>query len=90
MTTDKKKRIFEDIMYSGSILGPLVILPQLIQIWLYQNVQGVSTLTWSLLAVGSFLWFLYGLMHDEKPLALANFMLVICDVLVVVGVFINR
>jgi uncharacterized protein with PQ loop repeat len=90
MTTDKKKRIFEDIMYSGSILGPLVILPQLIQIWFYQNVQGVSILTWSLLGAGSFLWFLYGLMHNEKPLALANFMLAICDLLVVIGVLMNR
>jgi uncharacterized protein with PQ loop repeat len=86
----KAKRIFDNIMFGGSIVGPLLVLPQIVQVWSYHAVQGVSVVTWGLLGVGSVLWFIYGLIHDEKPLMLCNALLVICDFLVVLGVLMNR
>jgi uncharacterized protein with PQ loop repeat len=87
---DRKKRFFDNFMYTASVTGPLMIVPQLIQVWVYQNVAGVSILTWALLGLGSFMWFVYGTIHKEKPLALCNFLIFVCDFMVVLGVLLAK
>ncbi len=87
---EKAKRWFDEFMYGLAIAGPFVILPQVIGIWFYKNVQGVSIVTWGLLAIIALFWLIYGLIHKEKPILVANFLLLIFNSLIIIGVLVNR
>ncbi len=90
LNKEAEKKFFDKVMYIGSLFGPFVLIPQIIQVWINQDASGISIITWALLAGGSFMWFVYGLLHDEKPLVLTNFILLICDLVIIVGVLLYR
>ena len=84
---DKWKRLMDRLIYAVGIIGPLMTLPQLINIWVYRNSAGVSVLSWGAFGIIAFFWVLYGIMHKEKPIILAHSLWVLFDVLIVVGIF---
>ncbi len=86
---DKTKRLFDDFIYAVSILGPFVLLPQVVEVWTQKHVQGVSIVSWVLLGILSFCWFIYGVIHKEKPIMFANALSCVFNFLVVLGVLIN-
>lgn len=72
-------------MYGVGIVGPLVSIPQLIEIYVRHNVQGISVLSWTGYAVLSVLWLAYGIVHREKPIILTQFLWLLVNVAVIVG-----
>ena len=84
------KRMFDGAMYFGSFIGPIIVLPQIIQVWVYHNTQGVSLASWALFGVSSILWMTYGIIHKEKVLIFANALFTIVNFLVVIGCVVNR
>ena len=72
-------------MYVAGMLAPLMTVPQAIKIWYLKDSQGVSVLTWSGYALGSVLWLLYGLVHREKPIIIANASAAVLQLAVVIG-----
>lgn len=74
------------LIYGVAILSPVMTMPQLIQIWVDKNVAGVSLLTWSSYTVFAGFWLLYGLIHKEKPIILANIMSGTLNIIIVVGI----
>ena len=95
MTKDKqalKKRIaiVDKVMMVAAVLHPLSGLPQIIQIYTTQDVQGVSLLTWlGFMVVGS-VYLYYGILHKLKPIILTQVLWFIVDFLVVLGVLLFR
>ena len=87
---EKGKRLFDEFIYVVSIVGPFVILPQVIEIWVNKNIQGVSVVTWGLSGVISSFWFVYGVLHKEKPIMFANALGCILSFLVVLGILVNH
>lgn len=77
-------------MYGISIVGALFTLPQFLQIWIQKQAQGVSLLTWSAYTCLSGLWLLYGVVHKEKQIILAQALLLLLDLGVVVGMLLYR
>lgn len=88
----KKKyiRILDKIIDVVSVAAPLTIFPQIYNIWIEKNVDGVSLLTWTLFLIFAIPLFTYSLVHKEKKLMLMYFLFVIADALVVAGVVFLR
>jgi uncharacterized protein with PQ loop repeat len=81
-----KAKIMDDLMYVVALIAPVMTIPQLLQIWNHKGTQGVSLLTWGAYALVSGLWLIYGIVHNEKPFILTQFLLLILDSLIVIGV----
>lgn len=74
-------------MYVIALIPPIMTIPQLLTIWVQHKTVGISVLTWGSYAACSTLWFVYGLLHKDKPLTLTNFLLLLLQSAIVIGVF---
>ena len=81
-----KARFMDDLMYVVAIIAPVMTIPQLMQVWVRKQSQGVSLLTWGAYAGVSVLWLIYAIIHKEKPVILSQFLMLILDFLIVIGV----
>ena len=82
------KSIIEKLAYIAGILNPICTLPQLFQIWINKNTEGVSMFTWFSFFIISIIMTLYGFAHKEKPLILMYGFLVLINFFIVLGIFI--
>jgi len=80
---DKWKNRLDKIIYFIAIIGPLMFLPQIIKIWMEQDAQNISLITWSTYLIFGFLWLLYGIVHKEKPIIFANILWIILDAIII-------
>ena len=80
--------IADNLIYLGGILGPIVTIPQLIEIWLNKNASGVSVISWTAYLVGAIFWLFYGLVHKERPIIFTYGIWIIIDILIVIGAII--
>ena len=83
-------RRLDIFMYAVGIIGPIVSIPQLLEIYVKHNAEGVSVLTWGGYAVLSTIWLLYGLVHREKPLIMTHALWLMVNLLVAIGALIYR
>lgn len=79
-------RILDKAMYPVGLLGPIMTLPQLYQIWVIQEVAGVSLITWSSWLVIAFFWLAYGITHKAWPIVATYICWIAIELGVVVGV----
>ncbi len=74
------------LIYVGAIIGPFAILPQVLKIWTEHDAQGVSAITWFGYLCGAFFWGIYGFVHKEKPIVVANLLSGTFVLLVLAGI----
>jgi len=84
---DKIKRYFDKVIYLIAFFGPLMTLPQLLQIWIYREAGGVSVISWTGFCVFSVMWLIYGFLHKEKPLIVMYFSLSILQAIIAAGAY---
>ncbi|KKW09416.1 MAG: hypothetical protein UY47_C0017G0003 [Parcubacteria group bacterium GW2011_GWB1_49_7] len=84
------KRTLDHAMYFVAIITPLVLLPQVLQVFTTKDAGGLSLQTWFLLGCINILWILYGLVHREPPIYVSNFLVGILNFAVVYGIFLYR
>ena len=82
---DKLKRSIDDIVYIIAFLGPIMTIPQVIKIFITQNASGISSISWISFTLFSFFWLVYGIVHKEKPIIIANFLTLILNLIIVIG-----
>lgn len=82
-------KTMDKCMYIIALIAPIMTIPQLIDVF-HGHVAGVSLLTWGAYAVVSGLWFLYGILHKDKPLMLTQFLLLLLDSAIVIFVIMYR
>ena len=80
----------DHLIYGVVIIGPIMNLPQLFQIWLKKNAQGVSAVSWASFALFSFIWLIYGLLHKDKPLIYMNTALIVIQIFIVTGALLYK
>lgn len=78
-------RFVDGVMYVMGIIGPLVSIPQLIEIYIRQNAEGISVSTWLGYVFLTALWLVYGIVHRERPIILTQVLWLIVNILVVIG-----
>ncbi|OGG93944.1 hypothetical protein A2609_02240 [Candidatus Kaiserbacteria bacterium RIFOXYD1_FULL_47_14] len=80
------KRYFDYLMYGVGIFAPIVLLPQILEIYTTKNSAGLSLLTWSLFILLNILWTIYGLLHKDIHILFANAFMILFNSVVVVGI----
>ena len=86
--TDRTRRYFDIVMYCVSIAAPCALLPQVIHIYQYKNAEGLSLVTWMLLACINALWVAYSILHKAYPILITNIGMMILNIAIVVGILI--
>lgn len=80
-----------DIMITyGGLVGSMVSLPQLLKIWIEHDSAGVSLITWCGFFFANFVWFIYGIVHNEKPVIFAHMLGIPLSFAIVVGILLYR
>ena len=72
-----------------AVAEPLSTLPQLYEIWIKHQSEGVSVLSWSLFAIAALIWLLYGLKIKDKAVIISSSLWVVTEAAVVAGVLLN-
>lgn len=80
------KRFLDYLMYGVGIFAPLALLPQIGNIYIKHEIEGISLTTWVLLCAFNVLWILYGTVHKDKPIIIAHSLFAIFNATIVVGV----
>ena len=76
------------MVYIVSIASPILTLPQVYDIYVYQNAAGVSPLSWGAYTLFTFPWLAYGIMHKEKVLIFNNLIWIVLNAAIFVGALI--
>lgn len=84
------KRYYEYLMYGVAIVSPAALLPQVIELYRYQNASGLALPTFILLGAMNILWFFYGIMHREVPIFFSSALIAILNCSIVVGILLFR
>ena len=67
-SNDAKIKLLDKLVTVISFVFPLSALPQIYNIWVLKNVQGVSLLTWFLFLLMQIPLFIYASVHKENRL----------------------
>jgi len=86
---NKLKNAMDRLIYFIGIIGPLMTVPQIMNVWVYRSSEGVSVLTWNAFTVIAFFWVVYGVLHKEKPIIMTNILWMIFNSLIVAGVMLG-
>lgn len=68
-----------------AIVGPLMTLPQIYEVWINRQSSGVSILSWAFYVFSSLIWLLYAVKIKDKPLYISSGLWVVMNFLVVLG-----
>lgn len=71
-----------------AIIEPVMTLPQIYEIWIKQQAEGVSSTTWGLYIFAAIIWLMYGIQLRDRPLIISSFLWIITESAVLVGVLI--
>lgn len=67
--SDKKFiKILDYIVLSIAFIAPFFELPQLFEIFMQKSAENGSVITWGFFALMAIPWFIYGIIHKEKPI----------------------
>ncbi|WP_171102421.1 MULTISPECIES: SemiSWEET transporter [unclassified Ruegeria] len=82
---------FESFMIFVGVAGPFATVPQLIKLYFThsQHAEGQSLISWSLYALLSLLWFVYGLVVGKLPIYLGNGISMVLNLLMVFGIMLH-
>ena len=62
------KRFLDVAVYVAGILGPAMSLPQVILVYVGQDVAGISVISWFGWAILDIPFIIYGFAHKERPI----------------------
>lgn len=82
---DRFKNFMDRYIFVVAVIGPLMILPQMLKIWLNKDATSISLITWLGLCIISSSWIIYGLLHKDKPIIVTNFLFFSVQILIVIG-----
>jgi len=81
----QRKRLIKRSVLAIAVIEPLMTLPQVYQIWVMKQAEGVSGLTWGLYLIAAVIWLLYGLQLKDKPIIISSILWLFFESAVVVG-----
>jgi uncharacterized protein with PQ loop repeat len=81
----KERTNIDRAMLAVGIAGPIATIPQLLTIYVGQEVAGVSVVSWAFYAVSSLLTLSYSIVHRLRPMIISSLLWLITNSLVVAG-----
>lgn len=83
---DKFKNFIDKIIYFVGIFGPIMTIPQVLQIWYYKTAVGVSLISWIAYLFCAIIWAIYGFLHKEKPIIVSQCFYIVLEIFIVIGI----
>ena len=83
---EKWKNILDTAIFFIGVLGPILVLPQLIKVWTLKDATGLSLLTWTLWIFVDSVWILYGFVHRVMPIIVSHCAYILVQAGVVLGI----
>lgn len=80
-----KVAIVDVLVYVASIASPILTLPQVYDIYVYQDASGVSVISWGAYTLFTIPWLAYGIVHKEKVLIFNNCIWIFVNASVFIG-----
>jgi uncharacterized protein with PQ loop repeat len=80
------KRGLDYVMYGVGVFAPLALLPQIERVYTEQSAGGLSFITWTLLCIFNGMWGLYGLVHRDLQIFLANCLMLLFNGVILLGI----
>lgn len=68
-----------------ALFSPLMTLPQILQIFIRQSAADISLTTWGTYQTSALFWLLYGILHKQRPIIIANIFWLIVQGIVIIG-----
>lgn len=68
------------IGYIAAGIGIVMFIPQVVQCWKTKDTKAISSFTFSLFALASLLWLIYGILLKAYPVILVNSVLLILNI----------
>ena len=78
-------QLLDRLVFFTGVFGPLMNLPQVLQMYLTRDAAGVSALSWVLYAIYDIPWILYGLVRDDRRIVIAYSLWFISNLFVLAG-----
>ena len=73
----------ELIGLAAAFLTTIAFIPQVVQVWKTNSVEGLSLTTYIIFVIGVFLWFLYGLNIGSLSMIIANSITVVLALVII-------
>ncbi len=88
---DKIGKKLEPIMIFMGLVSPIATLPQLYKLYLSHpnHAHGLSLTTWTMYALISLLWFIYGLYHKNPTIWVGNFLGFLAYFAMMIGIIVK-
>lgn len=64
--------LVDKLIYPIGMLGPVLLAPQAVKIYVEQDASSISLLAWTLGLIHVIIWLWYGIEHQKKPLIVYN------------------
>lgn len=85
---ERLKKMFDRFIAIVGLVGPIMTIPQIINVWGYHQVEGLALASWGTYVVTSSFWLLYGILHREKAIICVNIAWIMSNLAVVTGILI--
>jgi hypothetical protein len=79
-------RFLDRILIIIAIIGPIMGIPQLWNVFVNHEVVGLSFASWSVWALFNLFWLAYGLVHKEKPIIITYILWFLVNASVAIGI----
>ncbi len=86
----KNNKLLYILAYSTSVIGPFFAIPQIYDIIINKNSQGISIITWVGYLGVALIWAWYGIVKKDKLIIFCNVLWAISELLVVTTAFIYK
>ena len=86
---DPFKRFLDRFIFVVGLLGPVMTIPQLVNVWVLRETAGVSAISWASYAVFNLVWVTYGIVHREKPIIFTYVLWFFVNAAVALGTVVN-
>lgn len=74
------------LIYVAAFVGPLALLPQVLNVYATRDASGLFLPTWCMFGVLNVVWILYGHLHKETPIVITNVALMVLNFSTVAGI----
>jgi uncharacterized protein with PQ loop repeat len=81
----QQKQLIKRSVLAIAVIEPAMTLPQIYEIWVKGQAEGVSSTTWGLYIGAAVIWLLYGIQLRDKPLMISSVLWILTEATVVVG-----
>lgn len=79
-------RFLDKALVIIAIVGPLMGVPQLWNVFVNHNVTGLSFVSWSVWAFFNLFWLAYGFIHKVKPIIITYILWFLVNASVAIGI----